>query len=104
MSYKEDMREIIIILDEIIKVLESVNKDFSFQQYIDQYKYFRNNCGCAESEGEANDTRREILHTYSQGMASFNDLALWVDGKPLPEDLKFDELKDKLFETLKDQL
>lgn len=102
MGYKEDMNEIIIILDDIISLLESTDK--KFQRHANEYKYFRNNCGCAESEEESDNVRREILHTYSQGMGSFNDLVLCKDSKILPEDERFDILKTKLFETLIQQL
>jgi hypothetical protein len=105
MSYKEDMSATIIILDQIIKILESVNKDLSLQSYIRQYQYFRNNCGCAGNEEEANDIRGEILRTYSQGMGSFNDLALCTeDGNLLPKHKEFYRLKSELFEILRDQL
>ena len=103
MGYKEDMHEVIIILDDIISLLESTDK--KFQPYANQYKYFRNECGCAENEEEANNVRREILRTYSQGMGSFNDLALCTeDGHLLSEHKRFYRLKTKLFETLRDQL
>lgn len=99
MTYKEDMKEIMIILTQIIQLLESVNEN----SWVETLKNCRNDCGCVENEEEANDIRRKILSIYG-GMGSFNDLVLGSAGNILPENKELDRLSTKLFETLRNQL
>lgn len=102
MNYKQDTREVTVILDQIISLLNSVNGAFENEKKV--YKYFRNECACATNEEEANDIRREILRTYTHGSGSLNDLVLSSGSNILPKDEEFERLSNKLFETLRNQL
>jgi hypothetical protein len=100
MSYKEDMEELIQIIEQMIELL-TIAEEYP---YAELFKNYSEDCKCVENEEEADQIRRIILRIFQGGMGSFNDLALYKDGKLWSRHKDFSILKTKLFNTLVDQL
>jgi hypothetical protein len=99
MSYKEDIKEISEILDQLIELLKSVNRD----EWAERLWRLRSDCEFAENEQDAARIRWLIRSIYG-GMGSFTDLVLCKDSEILPEDESFSQLRTKLHATVINQL
>lgn len=101
MEYREKIKQLAAILDQIIRAFEVANDT----EYLRIFKCYRGDCEYVENEQGAKDLARNIMRSYVGGMGSFNDFVLHTNGKYIKEpSMHFASLKHKLFEACVDMI
>jgi hypothetical protein len=99
MDYREKIKQLAAILDQMIRALEVANDT----RYLRTFKCFRGDCEYVENEQGAKDLARNIKSIYIGGMGSFNDFVLHTNGKYIKEpSMQFDRLQTDLFDACVD--
>jgi hypothetical protein len=94
MDYKEKIKQLANILEQMIEIFEVANDN----EYLKIFKRFRGDCEYIENDQDAQDLARNIKSGY-RGMGSFGDFVLYTNGEYIPEPAEeFDRLHTKLFD------
>ena len=94
MDYKEKIKQLANILEQMIEMFKVANDN----EYLKIFKRFRGDCEYIENDQDAQDLARNIKSGY-RGMGSFGDFVLYTNGEYIPEPAKeFDRLHTKLFD------
>lgn len=94
MDYKEKIKQLADILEQMIEMFKVANDN----EYLKIFKCFRGECEYIENEQDAQDLARSIKSGYG-GMGSFGDFILSTNGKYIPGPAEeFGQLKTKLFD------
>jgi hypothetical protein len=90
-------QNIIQIIEELLVLMKMSDS----RQVIYFHDFLKNELAQLNKPHDLTKIAQTILNVYG-GMGTFNDIALFKNGKILDEEDKFEELREKLYKSCKD--